>query len=469
VRSYLTYKEPGQDGQEEYPAHWESIPLKRLVSINSEVLSEDTASDFEILYIDIGNVIEGGIVAPPAQLRFGEAPSRARRIVKQGDTIISTVRTYLKAIALMQDSIPNLIASTGFAVLSPKEDIYSKYLSYLVRGHTFIDQVSANSYGVSYPAITPNRLGCLKIFLTKNKEEQIAIAAFLDHTLAMIERFIKSKKRLIELLKQQKVAIINCAVIRGLDPNVPMKPSGIEHLSEIPAHWEVKRAKYIFREINERSETGLETHLSMSQKLGLVETNRIEEKTLQSETQEGFKLCRVNDLVLNRLKAHLGVFARATIPGLVSPDYTVFRLKVDANVQYFEMLFKHPAYVAAFNKAVRGIVVGFLRLYTSEFYDIRTLFPPKEEQDRIMSFIREETAKIDYIISRTNREIELIKEFRTKLISDMVMGKLDVRDVELSNQGEVGNPALSDDKKIDETLEDTHDLERLEESVYADN
>jgi len=303
--------------------------------------------------------------------------------------------------------------------------------------------------------------------MTENKEEQEAIVTFLDRTLAMIDRFITNKKRLIELLKKQKIAIINRAVTQGLNPHMPMKPSGIEHIEEIPAHWEVKRAKYIFREINERSETGLETHLSMSQKLGLVETDRIEEKTLQSETQEGFKLCHVDDLVLNRLKAHLGVFARATISGLVSPDYTVFRLNVEANVHYFETLYKHPAYVAAFNKAVRGIVVGFLRLYTSEFYDIRTLFPPKEEQDRIMSFIRDETVKIDHIISRANREIELIKEYRTKLINDVVTGKLDVRGVELPEIEENNNLTLLDNETINDGLEDNEEL--IEEGIYADD
>ncbi len=467
MRGYPIYKASGKDGLGEISTHWVLVPLKRFVSINNEVLSEDTPSDFEILYIDIGNVDEGGIVTTPERLRFGQAPSRARRIVKQGDTIISTVRTYLKAIAFIQDNTPSLVASTGFAVLSPKGNMCAKYLSYLVRGHTFISQVSANSYGVSYPAITSNRLGCLKIVMTENKEEQEAIVTFLDRTLAMIDRFITNKKRLIELLKKQKIAIINRAVTQGLNPHMPMKPSGIEHIEEIPAHWEVKRAKYIFREINERSETGLETHLSMSQKLGLVETDRIEEKTLQSETQEGFKLCHVDDLVLNRLKAHLGVFARATISGLVSPDYTVFRLNVEANVHYFETLYKHPAYVAAFNKAVRGIVVGFLRLYTSEFYDIRTLFPPKEEQDRIMSFIRDETVKIDHIISRANREIELIKEYRTKLINDVVTGKLDVRGVELPEIEENNNLTLLDNETINDGLEDNEEL--IEEGIYADD
>lgn len=257
--------------------------------------------------------------------------------------------------------------------------------------------------------------------------EQDAIVAFLDRKLAEIDSFIAAKRRLIALLQEQRAAIINRAVTRGLDPDAPMKPSGIEWLGDVPAHWEVIRNKVIFREVNDRSATGAETHLSMSQKLGLVPTTDIEEQTLQSESQEGFKICQVNDLVLNRLKAHLGVFARATMPGLVSPDYTVLRLKRKDQVRYFEMLFRHPAYIAEFNKAVRGIVVGFLRLYTPEFNDIYSVVPPLREQIEIIEFVDIESRSIEAAVFKAEREIELIKEYRTTLISDAVTGKIDVR------------------------------------------
>jgi type I restriction enzyme S subunit len=217
-------------------------------------------------------------------------------------------------------------------------------------------------------------------------------------------------------------------VTRGLDPAAPRKPSGVEWLGEVPAHWEERRNKYIFREVNNRSATGLETRLSMSQRLGLVESDRVDDKTLQAETAEGFKICQKGDLVLNKLKSHLGVFAQATIPGLVSPDYTVLRLITAANVRYFELLYKHPAYIGAFTKAATGIVVGFLRLYTSEFYNIRSPFPPLSEQNQIMQFIDTEAEKVNLAIAQAEREIELMQEYRTTLISDVVTGKVDVRE-----------------------------------------
>src|SRR5207249_4636730 len=117
------------------------------------------------------------------------------------------------------------------------------------------------------------------------------IVRFLDHANGRIERAIRAKKKLIALLNEQKQAIIHRTVIRGLDPNVPFKPSGIPWLGDIPKHWEVRRAKYLFREVNERSKTGKETHLAMSQRLGPVPGDMVE-SSLRSDSYAGGKLCK---------------------------------------------------------------------------------------------------------------------------------------------------------------------------------
>jgi type I restriction enzyme S subunit len=133
-------------------------------------------------------------------------------------------------------------------------------------------------------------------------------------------------------------------MINGLKSYPAYKGSGVPWLGELPEHWGVCRARYLFREVDQRSTTGAETHLSMSQRLGLVPSSEMEERRLVSESYVGAKLCEPGDLVLNRLKAHLGVFARASQAGLVSPDYTVFR-RASANVSmsFFEPLLKSPA------------------------------------------------------------------------------------------------------------------------------
>ena len=134
------------------------------------------------------------------------------------------------------------------------------------------------------------------------------------------------------------------------------KESGLPWVGTIPSHWDTRRNRFLFREIDRRSVHGDETHLSMSQVHGLVPSKSLSRKSLQSENYAGGKLVETHDLVLNRLKAHLGVFARAKQSGVVSPDYTVLRPKPGTSVQYCELLFKTPAYVAEFRRRTKGIV-----------------------------------------------------------------------------------------------------------------
>jgi type I restriction enzyme, S subunit len=260
-----------------------------------------------------------------------------------------------------------------------------------------------------------------------NKKEQERIATFLDQKTTEIDKAIAKKQRLIELLQEQKAILINQAVTRGLNPDVPLRDSGVEWIGEIPAHWEIKKNRYLFFEQNERSEKGEEIHLSMSQKLGLVPSDELDVQTLQSESYEGAKLCLKGDLVLNRLKAHLAVFSVAPTNGLVSSDYSVFRLKnTEFRSHYFENLFKIPIYLTEFNKRVRGIVIGFYRLYSDDFKDISGIVPPKEEQREIVGYILNLKKDIDLAKVSIQKEISALEELKSILISDAVTGKIKV-------------------------------------------
>jgi type I restriction enzyme S subunit len=213
-----------------------------------------------------------------------------------------------------------LVASTGFAVLTPRGDINPRCIGYIVQSEYFTNQVTAHSTGVAYPGISETKLANLPITLPP-LTEQVAIVRFLDWANDRLARAIDAKRKVLVLLNEQKQWIVHRAVTRGLEPSIPLKPSGIPWLGDIPKHWEVLRSKYIYREVDDRSPTGAETHLSMSQKLGLVPNSQMQEKRLVSESYAGGKLCEKRDLVLNRLKAHLGVFAVAPEPACQSDSY----------------------------------------------------------------------------------------------------------------------------------------------------
>jgi type I restriction enzyme S subunit len=214
-------------------------------------------------------------------------------------------------------------------------------------------------------------------------------------------------------------------VIHDLTPYPLYKDSGVPWLGLVPEHWKILRARYLFREIDLRSQTGTEPHLSMSQKLGLVPSSLIEQQTLVSESYTGGKLCNIGDLVLNRLKAHLGVFALAKQDGVVSSDYTVLRRNRNVEVPYYEHILRSPACRHELRVRAKGIVEGFWRLYTDDFYDIQLPVPSDLEQSAIVHFLAHINRRIQHYIRAKKKLIALLSEQRQAVIHHAATRGLD--------------------------------------------
>ncbi|MDR2409202.1 MAG: restriction endonuclease subunit S, partial [Bacteroidales bacterium] len=198
-------KPSGIDWIGNIPSEWEVKPTKYILESNQAVLKETTKSDYSFRYIDIGSVdFDKGIIKYE-ETNFENAPSRARRIVKKGDTIISTVRTYLKAIARIEDD-KDAIVSTGFAVLSPKSN-NPVFVEYYCKSDVFCSEIEKLSYGITYPAINESILINIKMIFPPPQEQQ-AIAAFLDTQCGRIDSIITEMEQQIELLKQYKTSLI---------------------------------------------------------------------------------------------------------------------------------------------------------------------------------------------------------------------------------------------------------------------
>ncbi len=198
------------------PAHWEVRRLKHWVEINEAMLPETTDPDFEFRYLEIGAVGTGVLVEEPATIRFAHAPSRARRIVKSGDTIISTVRTYLKAVWFAEEVNDALICSTGFAVLTPRRATVPKFVSYVVQDNAFTDRVTAESVGIAYPAIAESRFRSFHVCVPP-LAEQTAIAAYLDKQTAAIAAAMARAQREIDLLSEYRLRLIADVVTGQVD------------------------------------------------------------------------------------------------------------------------------------------------------------------------------------------------------------------------------------------------------------
>ena len=209
-------KTSGVEWLGDVPAHWEVRRLKHWVKMNKTVLPETTDPQYEFRYLEIGAVDTGVVMEEPKKIRFDAAPSRARRIVRNGDTIVSTVRTYLKAVWFAAETDNDLICSTGFAVLTPRSDTAPKFVSYLAQSNSFTDRVTAESVGIAYPAIAESKLGSFHVCVPPFAE-QAAIAAHLDKATAAIDAAVACARRQIELLREYRARLIADVVTGKLD------------------------------------------------------------------------------------------------------------------------------------------------------------------------------------------------------------------------------------------------------------
>jgi type I restriction enzyme S subunit len=434
-KPYPAYKDSGVEWLGAIPAHWEVKRLKFTVTMNPDVLDEATRPDYEMLYVDVGNVDSTGTIQNAKSLRFENAPTRARRKIRAGDTILSTVRTYLKAIAFVPDPPDNLIVSTGFAVLRPGRNVAPKFLWRLVQSQQFVDAVVSYSEGVGYPAINPSRLGRLVAWLPPLPEQR-AIAAFLDRETAKIDALVEKKERLIALLQEKRTALISHAVTKGLDPTAPMKDSGVEWLGEIPAHWEVKRLKRLasvrLSNVDKKTLEGEEPVL-LCNYIDVYKNERITRSlefmpaTASKEQKKQFAL-RVGDVLITKDSES---WTDIAVPALVAEDldgvvcgYHLAHIRPnrDCDGAFLSRVFAAIGPRDQFHVAANGIT-----RYGLSSDAIRSAIippPPPPEQRAIAAFLDRETAKIDALIAKVREAIERLKEYRTALISAAVTGKI---------------------------------------------
>ncbi len=427
-KPYPKYKESGVEWLGRVPEHWTIAPLKAVASHNNDVLPEDTAPDQEITYVDISGVEAGRGIVGSDTMTFSAAPSRARRRVRHGDVIVSTVRTYLRAIAPIADPQDNLIVSTGFAVIRPREMLSTGYAGYLLSAGYFIEQVIARSIGVSYPAINASDLVAIHTPVPP-LEEQLTIAAFLDHETAKTDALIVEQQRLIELLQEKRQAVISHAVTKGLNPDAPMKDSGIEWLGEVPEHWITLPSRRLFCQRNESAEA-TDKQVTASQKHGIVfqadfvemEGRRVVETITGTHT---LRRCYPNDFVIS-LRSFQGGIEWCRIQGSITFHYVVLTPLKCVYEPFFAHLFKSEAYIQALRSTTNLIRDGQDLRY-SHFVQVPLPVVPLEEQRAIAAFLDASVTKFDALVVEASKFITLLQERRSALISAAVTGQIDVR------------------------------------------
>ena len=414
---YERYKDSGEAWIGEIPSEWEVIKLKNIFYEKKHTRN---------MSLNCGSISFGQVICKDDD-KVPEATKMAYQEVLNGEFLINPLNLNYDLISLrIALSKIDVVVSAGYIVLKNKIEINKEFFKYLLHRYD-VAYMKLLGSGVRQ-TINFNHIANSLLVLPTDIE-QTKIANFLDQKTAQIDQAIALKQQQIEKLNEYKQIVIQNAVTKGLNPNAPMKNSGVDWIGDIPEHWQMKRLKYVLDERNERSKTGEEPLFMVSQKYGLVVRADYHEKAEVAQSNIDNKIVYKNDLVFNKLKPHLGVFYKSEIDfkGLVSPDYAVYKVKnYIYDMKYLELLFRNPKYIEQFIIRATGIVEGLIRLYTASLFELPVMIPPKEEQKAILNFVKKENNKIDISQQNLEKQIDRLKEYKNILINQAVTGKLKI-------------------------------------------
>ena len=415
---YERYKDSGVEWLGEIPVHWKQQRLKWLAPLHLRKAGEEDAAR---PYVGLEN----------AQSWTGRYMRSEATEQTTGDSVLfepshllfGKLRPYL-AKALKPGFSGRCTGE--FLVLSPSE-VSRDFLHAVLLSDPFVRTVDSSTFGTKMPRADWHFVGNMPIPLPPDAE-QSAIAAFLDRETAKIDALIEKQERLIERLEEKRKALISHAVTQGLNPNVKMKESGVEWMGRIPEHWSVERNRWLFRERDDRSTDGSEELLTVSHITGVTPRAEKDVFMFLAETNEGYKRCRPGDLVINTMWAWMGALGVSAYAGIVSPSYNVYVPVCQGEARFFDYLYRTPAFINEIIRWSKGVWSSRLRLYPTEFLNVRTALPPVDEQREIVAHLDEESHRVESMIGKVGLLIEKLREKRTALISAAVTGKIRISD-----------------------------------------
>ena len=446
---YPKMKDSGVPWLGEVPEHWDVLPNRVLFG---EVKERDHPEE-PMLSVTItkGVIRQRALLANSSKKDSSNQDKSAYKLVRLGDIAYNKMRAWQGAIGV---SDYQGIVSPAYVVERPRKGTSSRYLHYLLRTPAFAKEAERWSYGITSDmwSLRPEHFkmiyGCLPPL-----HEQSAIVRYLDHVDRRIRRYIHAKQKLIPLLEEQKQALIHRAVTRGLDPNVRLKSSGVPWLGDVPEHWDVRRlgtsVKGCINGIWGNDPNGSEdlpcVRVADFDRVRL--RVRLAKPTLRAiaPDERNRRLLKKGDLLLE--KSGGGDLQPVGVVMLYDHDAEavcsnfVARMPVSARCDSSYLMYLH-SHLYAIRLNVRSIkqTTGIQNLDSSSYLGEPVTFPSLAEQADIARFLDEAAADIDDTVNRTRRQIELLSEYRTRLIADVVTGKLDVRSVAARLPDEIKEP-----------------------------
>ena len=413
MMEYSKYRDSGIPWIGKIPAHWNILRGKNILMLLERPVQEgdDIITCFRDGEVTLRkNRREEGFTVSMKEIGY--------QGVKPGDLVVHGMDGFAGAIGV-SDSRGK--ATPVLNVMDSKEN--KRYLMYYLRAAAYKDVFMSLSTGIRVRScdLRWNKLSVFP-FLIPDISEQDSIVTYIDSQIKRVDDIISKAKASIEEYKAWKASIIYEAVTKGLDPNVEMKDSGVEWIGKIPSNWTTKSIKYVMQESKERTATGTEEMLSVTQKYGIIKSS---DATISnpSTSTEDWRIVHIGDIVFNKYKAHSGVFFVSPLEGIVTFNYCVYRCFPDNCAKYFEYQFKTPRCIGEFITHMKGVGDSISPLYTTELYKIKVIVPPIEEQLRIVEYLNIQCPKIDEIISEKESLVADLESYKKSLIFEVVTGK----------------------------------------------
>ncbi len=434
LKHYPTMKDSGIDSLGKVPAHWEVRRLKDTVlgCVNGVWGSDPNGSD-DLPCVRVADFDRDRLRVKHSvpTLRAISQSERQRKTLSSGDLLLEKSgggEQQPVGTVVLFDHEAAAVCSNFIARMPVREGYSPHFLTYLhstlyakglnkrsIKQTTGIQNLDSSAYLSEFAGLPP-------------LPEQTAIVRYLDHIDRRVRRLVRAKRKLIALLIEQKQAIMHRAVTRGLDPDVPLKDSGVEWLGDVPEHWEVVSSKALFAHRKEKASEGDEM-LTASQAHGIIPRDEFIEKqgrVMQVITgADILKRVEPNDFVIS-MRSFQGGLEWSKLQGAVSSAYVTLVPKKDVYPHFFSYLFKTKAYITALRRTSDLVRDGQALRYAN-FAQVPLPVIPRNEQKTIAEHLDKATADIDTTIARAECEIELLTEYRTRLIADVVTGELDVR------------------------------------------
>ena len=417
---------------DQLPDNWDAKPLRSAadyVVSNVDKVPDDNESPVRLCnYTDVYNN-EFITLA----IGFMEVTASEAEIAKFGlavDDVIITKDSEswddIGVPALVRETADNLVCGYHLALLRPfKQKMDGAFLFRCLQAKPVRMQLELAANGVTRFGIPKSEIGTMRVPVPPVAQQR-AVADYLDRETARLDALVVAKQQVLRLFAEKRQALITRAVTRGLDASAPLRDSGIPWLGEIPARWHNERARWLFRERDERSHTGEEELLTVSHLTGVTPRSEKDVNMFEAATTAGYKICLSGDLVVNTLWAWMGAMGVAPQNGIVSPAYNVYEPGPLLDPAYVDALVRLPVFAQDVARYSKGVWSSRLRLYPEGFFAVSIPVPSLSEQRDIVTHIANATRKLDQLRSATERTTILLKERRAALIAAAVTGQIAV-------------------------------------------